>query len=194
MSSTVCRTIKFMIDYRLLNEALQYYLSLGYEYIEVPWIVDIQTQLITCPSEDMIYKTTGGGLVGSAEQGFIKLLLDNTLDYNKKYCAITPCFRLNDSRQGIMHKEYFIKLELFSCTYNYSNMQWDAYRLFDKYLRKYDKLSTSFDHNSSDINLNGVEIGSYGRRKLNDDVSFQYGTGIALPRFNMALNYNGFLV
>lgn len=179
-----------MIKYHILNEALNHYISLGYEYIDVPWIVDIETQLITCPSEDMIYKTTGGGLVGSAEQGFIKLLLDDKLDHNKKYCAITPCFRLNDSKHGSLHKEYFMKLELFSCAHNYYSIMWDAYRLFDTYLRdNAPRLKTASDTGeSADIELNGIEIGSYGRRKLQNGVKYHYGTGMALPRFTMALH------
>lgn len=174
------------IDYALLAKAIAYYTSIGYEYIEVPWIVDEETQLITCPSSDMIYKTTGGGLVGSAEQSFIKLQLDGKLKPNSLYCTVTPCFRLGDGNTSPLHQEYFIKLELFSnCYYTmypdsvFEDIRHDAYRFFMKISRNYPIIT-------GDIELNGIEIGSYGRRTLPSGDVVSYGTGLALPRFSQA--------
>jgi hypothetical protein len=39
-----------------------------------------------------------------------------------------------------------------------------------------------------DITLDSIEIGSYGMREL-AELTFIYGTGLALPRFNQAKNY-----
>jgi hypothetical protein len=38
-----------------------------------------------------------------------------------------------------------------------------------------------------DLYLNGIEVGSYGIRKHNS-YQWVYGTGLALPRFDKALN------
>jgi hypothetical protein len=36
-----------------------------------------------------------------------------------------------------------------------------------------------------DIEINGIEVGSYGIRSV-DDVQYIYGTGLALPRYSTA--------
>jgi hypothetical protein len=38
-----------------------------------------------------------------------------------------------------------------------------------------------------DLEINGIEVGSYGRREVGD-FTWVYGTGLALPRFSQALN------
>lgn len=171
------------IDYNLLGICSKYYNSLKYEYVNVPWIVPMEDIMVTCPSNDMVYTTQGGGLVGSAEQSFIHLLRNNKLSSDRKYYAITPCFRLGDSSNGPLHKEYFIKLELFSISYSFLDMIEDAKTVFNAY-GSADVTRKDFD-NSSDLFINGIEVGSYGSRVFNG-IQFNYGTGLALPRFSEA--------
>lgn len=180
------------IDYKLLAEAFSYYESKGYTYIEVPWIVSTGIQMITCPSEDMIYKTHGGGLVGSAEQSFIDLELQDKLNPCSKYFTITPCFRLGDSKTSPLHQEYFMKLELYSndwCDpFGYWGVLDDAMRFFQMHTT-HETLVNHNKHHSSDIEINGIEVGSYGERFIpNREHPIFYGTGLALPRFTHACN------
>ena len=44
-----------------------------------------------------------------------------------------------------------------------------------------------FGSSSKDININGVEVGSYGCRNFEGNI-VQYGTGLALPRITQAVN------
>ena len=175
------------IDYDLLSIVSKYYNKLGYTYVDAPWIVPMEDIMVTCPSIDMVYTTQGGGLVGSAEQSFIHLLRNNKLSSDKKYYAITPCFRLGDSVNSPLHKEYFIKLELFSLSYSFLNMIDDAMTIFNAYGTA--EVTRKNFKESSDLFLNNIEIGSYGSRVFNG-IEFNYGTGLALPRFTEACMLN----
>ena len=84
---TACRT---PIDWKLLYEAKAFYEGLGFEYIEVPWIVEPSATSVTFGGAP--HGTQYGDLVGSAEQSFIQMILRGELSVGK-YQAITPCFR-----------------------------------------------------------------------------------------------------
>lgn len=184
------------IDYQMLAEAVTYYKSLGYTQIEVPWIVDDDVSMVTCPHEDNAFKIgIYEHLVGSAEQGFIQLLkfTPDLLEFDKFYFAVSPCFR-NDV-QDELHSHWFMKLELFlkrrpeSChLFHYLHLMDAARRLFNKLIN--DKVTYYLRHDHlkhDDIIYNGIELGSYGKRDYNG-IDFLYGTGLALPRMSIAIS------
>jgi hypothetical protein len=102
-----------MINWHLFSKAITSYTHLGYQLIEVPWLVDQQAIDVTLPPGATPFTVSGCGelnqLVGSAEQSFIYLALQGKL-LPGKYQALTPCFR--DDKEDELHHKYFMKLEL----------------------------------------------------------------------------------
>lgn len=183
-----------VIDYKLLGNAVNFYENMGYEQIEVPWVVSAEASLVTAPINGIFEIDDGKHLVGSAEQGFIELMLEfsDKLKNDKKYMAISPCFRRDIPSE--IYSEWFIKLELFCKIKNNNPITMmieflkDAETLFTKIhgKRVTNKLSTSMT--SFDLMFNAIELGSYGYRKLQQtgDI-WVYGTGLALPRAQLSL-------
>jgi hypothetical protein len=183
------------ISYESLAKAVSWYNRLGYEFIEVPWIVSYESHSSTASPPDGAFVVEGRGcLVGSAEQGFIEIMQD--LEPNKKYAAISPCFRKNDNKDEY-HQETFMKLELFSYNSDKENdhttMIEDARKTFD-YLGlpkvKINYIQSLFDDSRDLYYSNILELGSYGNRviyKNNVEYIINYGTGLALPRFTQAI-------
>lgn len=62
-----------MIDYQKIAHAVHLYQELGYKYIDVPWMVDIDTILITRPPGARLFSTFAGELVASGEQSFLQI-------------------------------------------------------------------------------------------------------------------------
>lgn len=154
-------------------------------------------------------------LVGSAEQGFIDILFNSTqkLESEKKYMSISPCFRKGEDDET--HCEQFMKLELFQFSNILAVAPWDledyiiengtAYTEFlTDALECFKMLGLSeenlkqeklFDTNIDIMftkNMN-LELGSYGyrvehTRKMTGNLYrvLNYGTGLALPRFQLA--------
>jgi hypothetical protein len=172
-----------IIHWDLIAKAIGYYQSLNYRYIEVPWNVSDEAVNATLPIGIESLRTVDGALVGSAEQSFIQLLLDqHTLD--GKYVACTPCFR--NEIIDRLHQRTFMKVELFSAL-NHStlNQVTDDALSFYKMLPG-GELSTIVETEQGyDIYLNDIEIGSYGIRKYKN-YSWIYGTGFAEPRYGIA--------
>lgn len=192
-----------MISYHAISNALFHYKKLGYEHIEVPWLVPEQVIQITAKEGTNYYPNAyrDGFLVGSAEQSFLYLIYKSKLKPGK-YCAVTPCFR--DDKEDETHQKYFMKLELIhylgmaSDETEYINeleiMVNDALSFFKTELPVYWK-KTQDDRSliSYDIEYQGIELGSYGIRQHNDSVfgvrklpgeMWIYGTGVAEPRFS----------
>lgn len=178
------------ISYRRIADAISYYTDIGYEYVEVPWVVPMWAIEATCPTPETVPLIFDRGLVGSAEQSFI--FLDSTGSLPKgKYVACSPCFRVGDN-DGYLHQSEFMKVELFSNIivdrYALDEMVMEAMEFFRQQLtrRPYALARADEDRHMADINLNGIEIGSYGLRELND-LRWVYGTAVAEPRFSMAM-------
>lgn len=175
--------------------AQRYYQSIGYNYMEVPWIISKEANYITkliSPNKDARdYETFAGQLVASGEQSFIQLMLDEKMPIGKFFC-VTPCFR-DEITQNEITKEYFIKLELI----HYMNfedcdliiMTDDVKKFFYKYFH-YDNISVlttdmGYDIESLNKNNQKIELGSYGVRSYKKH-KWIYGTGLAEPRFSYA--------
>jgi hypothetical protein len=182
------------IDWELLALAKRFYEDSDYLYCEVPYAVPVEYNL-TKPHDDPsfildagVFKNQPHELVGSAEQGFIYQAYLKNLASNKM-CSITPCFRVENF--SLQHLPWFMKLELF----HLSNRQEDvdlmlnhAMNFFATHVEPERLNIIQTSETNWDITLDSIEIGSYGMREL-AELTFIYGTGLALPRFNQAKNY-----
>lgn len=181
-----------MINYNLIFKSQEYYKKLGYTIIEVPWLVkeeDITNTFEVKYEYNYKLKDTRC-LVGSAEQSFIKLMLEE--DLNGKYQAVTPCFR--EDIQDELHREYFIKNEIFirlegNVSYNniLNKLLQEATKFFNS-ISLYGCSILKIEEDCFDINIKGIEVGSYGIRTLiknGREYKWIYGTGLAEPRFSM---------
>jgi hypothetical protein len=162
------------MNYYLIGQAIEYYKSIGYTWINTPWAVPLEDLSLTFPGHRE--KCELGYLVGSAEQGFINLMRTQRLAAGK-YVSAGPCFRFEDN-QPPYKLPYFFKVEL--CKVG-SGIYTDLLRDSLSFLGG-EVVETSIGH---DIELNGLEIGSYGNRNINGLV-WAYGTGIAEPRYSQA--------
>ena len=189
------------INYQLLGEAVYAYQDLGYTYVETPWVVPEKIIRATLPGEfgyleqvmeDRVAAerdchcaprrsyTSRGGLVGSAEQGFLALNLPAG-----KYVGCGPCFRDEDAH-NLLCRPYFMKVELFVTTDSgtVDMVHGDALRVMSSFTSY--PLDTVKTPEGFDIELSGIEVGSYGERTVHPHGRWVYGTGLALPRFDVA--------
>ncbi len=205
-----CPVIDLPINYKLIGEAVEYYQSVGYTLIEVDWMVDPECSYATWGREGSQYRTQSSKgyakhLVGSAEQGFIQAVKDCKVNWNQKYVSVSPCFRRGDI--GPINNEWFMKVELSEVTisneFTYKTMLKDAMECFERLGAEGHRLHIWKDmdcHNEDivheyDCEERFIELGSYGCRNLEfkarelqmDKVLIHYGTGLALPRFQLIL-------
>lgn len=179
------------INYLNIGQAISFYKRRGFKLIDVPWRVPMKIQRLTYPllsGEDEVKK-----MVGSAEQSFLWLDTEGKLGKDR-YIACSPCFRKEDEYNELK-RPYFMKVELYQnihvdeanlqemidiayeCMYKVSSEEWwndNEYQVV--------KTPEGFD-----IEMNGIEVGSYGIRTLDSGFSWIYGTGIAEPRFSVAM-------
>lgn len=195
------------IDWGLLARAVAFYQAQGFKYVEMPWAVSPESVAITCPDPTFTGAVEGlGSLVGSAEQAFLHMDLAGKLGKGR-FVALTPCFRLGDYDDDL-HHPYFMKVELYvndaqgleamvdgevqgsmdnGPLLSYLHMlsivgQFNRSVLGDDEIEGVHGVETS---EGCDVELNGIEIGSYGIRNHNGHV-WVYGTGVAEPRFSQA--------
>lgn len=183
-----------MINYSLISKAIKSYKKLGYQYIEVPWMVPKHVIDITLPPKRQAYKAVSSSvyadddsyLVGSAEQSFLSLIIDKKLK-DGKYVAASPCFR--DEIEDKYHFKTFFKVELIHyCSQgllsriDLNDVILDAKEVLEQFTDKKVKF-VHLEDNTYDLQIEGVEVGSYGLRHY-ADFNWIYGTGIAEPRFS----------
>lgn len=201
------------INYSLVGKAIEFYKSRGYQYIELPWMVPMDSIMQTCPAEQYVYKTINSygeemGLVGSAEQAFIHN--SGWATDSQKYVSATPCFRCGDTNYPT-NNDTFFKVELSACN-NWADWEivehfvQDAMDLFvelgcnEKYLEwsyQTDQLlnvDITYPWRWKHPEFTPLELGSYGYRHLeslkHDKKVLYYGTGLALPRFELIKTFN----
>lgn len=180
------------MNYFRISEAIEFYKSIGYEWIDTPWIVERGVTNLTSGSTQERVPGFGGtdfnhhshDLVGSAEQGFIQLMKQGKLEGGKLYMSAGPCFRFADANRSPLHHPYFFKVELFKAdSVEFEELMYDAGKFFRQYTATLGRVNTEQGY---DYEMNGIEIGSYGFRSV-DQFSWSYGTGLAEPRFTQAL-------
>lgn len=176
-----------MIDYTVLSQALSFYSIHGFRQIEIPWITDSDSLRATLPPNMerdpiMWVPNMGGGLVGSAEQGFVQIR--NNIP-RSLLMAVSPCFRRGDDRSPL-HQQTFMKLELHDNRDDRDllGMVGTALRFYQLHVPDARVIETpeGFDI----VDLHGIELGSYGERTHNG-YSWVYGTGVALPRLSAVI-------
>lgn len=175
----------YNIDIGLINSAYLYYLLRGYEPLSAPLLVDKDVLDITLPEGRHGKQHLDKFYVGSAEQSFYQLMKDG-LEPKGKYMMLTPCQR--DEEASESHLEIFLKLELISISTTPQNIAKDAFDFY-KMLGEEAKLVSKEGFCQYDLEIGGVEVGSYGCR-MYDSVCVSYGTGLALPRFSQARSRN----
>tara|TARA_Y100000816_G_C26031176_1_gene539802 strand:+ start:370 stop:894 length:525 start_codon:yes stop_codon:yes gene_type:complete len=165
-----------------LGRAVDFYKSLGYIYVEVPWYVDPRFVQFTYTGTHR-FKTGLGDLVGSAEQSLLSMSSSSgVLTPGTKYVACSPCFRDN-MPDDALHSPTFMKVELYiPGEGTLEDLMYDAMEFF---------ISEGVDpkvyhtHEGQDLVVAGIEVGSYGTREVNG-IRWTYGTGVAEPRFSQA--------
>ncbi len=181
------------INYRRVAKAIKKYQKLGYTYIDTPWLVSDEAVTATLPPNRIGFELghptlKPGRLVGSAEQGFIQMMLDDKLRPGH-YVSAGPCFRDEDPVDRL-HQYAFFKVELISYA-GTSSLTETAARvmandadtvLYDMYGHGGRVVKTP---EGWDIEVEGVEVGSYGVREHKGH-RWAYGTGLALPRTSQA--------
>lgn len=182
-------------DWRLLSSACSFYEGAGYTYVETPWYVGQEAIRSTLPADRHGYSLghpeySPGHLVGSAEQAFVQLLIDGKLGPGKHF-SMGPCFR--DEHEDELHQRSFFKVELIEVegsitpleVGNVRRMMYCARRFFEENTFYEDRIYQSATEEGFDLELRGIEIGSYGLRQHGSH-RWVYGTGLALPRFTKA--------
>ena len=184
------------IDYDLLNKAVKYFSKKGFKQVEVPWRVSKEAIDGTFDSRQS-FKSDDKFLVGSAEQGFLELQLQDKLK-GTQFMSISPCFR--NEVEDYFHQQEFMKLELIYFSNYVTIKEVIQYQIIKRFVLNFIikklKIKTSDiailetkDNNSiysEDILINGIEYGSYGIRQFKDKY-YIYGTVIALPRASKIL-------
>jgi len=181
-----------MIDWTLIGQAVEHYQGLGFEYIDTPWMVDEAVACSTCPPHGHldVVSTNGKVLVASAEQGFLQLDSEGKLD-GVNYVSAGPCFRITDGMNNYdgRHHATFMKVELYvrcngllQASHAAKTMAHSASR----FMGNGAEVVRLDQKHSWDVEINGIEVGSYGARK-HENLCWAYGTGLALPRYHEAL-------
>lgn len=171
------------IDYRKVAAALDYYWRLGYEYIDVPWLVSSKSMAITSPPDAKLFETFAGCCVASGEQSLLEMR--GQLIPGKRYVCATPCYR--DDPPDKLHRQTFFKVELM--TAQPENAEYELVETLEAaagFFRQYGRPVRKSAPGGIDLEINGVEVGSYGIRSYKD-FRWVYGTGCAEPRLSQAL-------
>ncbi len=168
---------------RFINAVL-YYKERGYIEADFPYYANIDAINITMPVGNIALSHLGDtAYVGSAEQSFIDCIL-NGEPYEGSFMAFSPCHR-DEKHLSSKTNLIFSKLELYSTSKSYMNILQDVKQFI---VREYGILRENIEiiqtENGHDLELNGVELGSYGMRTVNG-FTYAYGTGITFPRWNI---------
>lgn len=177
------------INWSIIPKALDFYEKLGYSYVEVPWIVSGEAINVTLPPDRTGLRTQDGPLVGSAEQSFLHMALNGDL-LSGRHVACSPCFR--DDEEDDLHQRYFFKVELIllslvpilDANRRVRDMADEALVFFTGLYGGRDASIVPTEQ-GLDIEVNGIEVGSYGYRSYKE-LHWIFGTGIAEPRFSLA--------
>lgn len=163
---------------------IQEYIHLGYHFIQVPYYVEKMCIEETMPSWCVAPEhDIGNYYVGSGEQSFLQMINNGEVKEGK-YMCITPCYR-DEEKNDDLHLRIFLKVELINVnSTDYNSMIADAKSVLQKFKQNEIDIRV-IDENSSDLEYNGIEIGSYGKRNFRG-TDYVFGTGVAFPRFQQS--------
>lgn len=172
----------YNIDSSLLYKSLVFYQDKGYKLLSVPMLVEKDIVEMTLPKGRDARQHSESGLyyVGSAEQSFYQLI-KNGFNTGGNYLMVTPCER--DEHEDEHHLGIFLKVELVSTLKTEIDILSDV-----SYFLTKEKIesNTSKTKEGFDLLVNGIEVGSYGKRSYRG-LNISFGTGLALPRISAAL-------
>lgn len=169
----------------------------GYVAVSLPWIADADYTEATRPVGGVPQPELGPGrLVASGEQSFLQLAHRQELPQAEAFVGWTPCVR-KEPVFDATHHLYFIKVELFVPVVLeeglrvvddllQGSLQWMGEELRAAGLSRAHLRVLEVAPNQWDIELAGLEVGSYGLRQ-HFGIAYAYGTGCAEPRFSQAL-------
>ncbi|RWL22524.1 MAG: hypothetical protein EOR63_32315 [Mesorhizobium sp.] len=175
------------VDWKRLAAALDWYEGAGFRRISLPWHARREVIEVTCPAPERQYALPGvGTLVGSAEQSFMQMQFDGLLPKGR-WVSLTPCFRAEPVFDDL-HHPYFMKVELYSNEDTQEALDIELAETARRFMRLHgarevDVVRTYIGY---DLEIGGVEVGSYSTREHNGHV-WTCGTGLAEPRFSQAV-------
>jgi hypothetical protein len=183
----------------MLHRAIELWQAQGLQYVDLPWVVPKEFSDATRPAECRDLRTFHGSFVASGEQSFLQLWEAGQLAGARGYVGWTPCLRddkLDATHQhGFMKAEWFVPVvavnprDAYGSLMQLVKIQVEVFRLVAKDCGEPMQGSievVEMGAEQLDIELNGIEIGSYGRREFRGR-HYLYGTALALPRFTQAM-------
>jgi hypothetical protein len=182
-----------VIKYSIISDAITHFTGLGYEHIEVPWIISDEAIWPLTPKGKRQYDTFLGNLVASAEMSFFELIINQKIDTGK-YLACTPCFR-DENPTTELQKNYFMKVELIDIIEDEKQIDKKIKEILDhgeSFFSRYlpiKKVDTEIGVDIFSKNTD-IELGSYGYRQKTvhgKKYNWIYGTGAAEPRLSQCL-------
>lgn len=180
-----------------LTRCLDFWQRRGFAAVSLPWIAESRYTEATRPAGGTPQPALGPGrLVASGEQSFLQLADRGQLPAAKGYVGWSPCVR-QEPVFDQTHHLYFMKVELFVPVDEHDSLsaveellagslQWNAQELAAHGLSSARCSVQDIAPNQWDIELAGLELGSYGVRQ-HFGITYVYGTGCAEPRFSQAL-------
>lgn len=179
-----------IISANKIISSIDYFKTHGFELVDVPMCVEKCCSDLTKPEYAITFHHTSDAVyVASAEQSFIQMFKDGKLKNNHSYMALTPCLR-DEVKFDDYHYFLFLKLELITigshCTSSILDLAKTNFENLSN--TKVDIIKTTEEIDSYDLQIDDIEIGSYGGRYMLDGTPYTYGTGIAEPRFSVVLN------
>lgn len=187
-------TVTMEMYFHLWLASRRYHALGGFRELSLPWDASPEAIAVTLPKDRVAFSLGEQLLVGSAEQSFIDLMLQGQLRKGRWF-ALTPCFR--NEIYDDLHFPYFMKLELIS--YQPEDPQKEllemvrlAYEFLENDFSSGESLPISTVETSEgfDIEIGGIEVGSYGIRTHGEHL-WVYGTGLAEPRYSIAVGRLG---
>lgn len=178
-----------MIDYNKIADSIRHFEGSNFVRIESPWTITKKVAQITAPEDATYWSISEKNkvLVASGEQSFLYLYLKGFLPKGR-FQSVTPCFR--DEPFDKIHTKYFIKNELIDTEDTSPDNLHQIIEDVEYFLHRYtDKNNVEVVPNDDgwDINVNGIEVGSYGIRSC-EYLKWIYATGCAEPRLTYAVN------
>lgn len=183
-----------IIDYKLASKAIDYYISLGYKYMEVPWVVGMNAYAVTSPRNAQVSIRKPENFIASGEQGFLELLFQGN-KLRGKYVCCSPCYRPGDDGKSPNHYKQFFKVELgvfrdyYPEAFEYADVVGDVFEFIlricpGSYCEEtQDEPRLCESYVSHDIfSPDGIELASCGIRYIREIGYWIYATGAALPR------------
>lgn len=189
------------VDADVIYRAMTYWRNRGFIPMRVPMCVGKKAMAHTAPpgAQDHRYLHVDGDFyVASSEQSFLQMENRGQLNMvpgRSQYMALTPCFRGMEADDT--HYDIFLKLELFAVPESDDKESGEMLACELAFQSKdllevlgeldSDRLKVVDTDIGFDVEYNGLELGSFGTRQTITGKWYVYGTGLAEPRYSLAV-------